>query len=436
VALLVPAAMTLAVLRFGLYNLDRVINRTFVWLIMTFLVIVTFVAIVTVLRDLVFRLDTSSASLVATGLVAVAFQPARERVQRAVNHLLYGERDEPYRVVARLGELAGRIAEQHDVLPRLTETIARSLQVPYVAIEEDGGPAGTWLVAEAGTPTFAAPEKFDMVAHGEHVGRLIVAPRSAGAHFAAPERRLLSDVALHAAIAVEATRLVRDLRHSRERLVVAREEERRRLRRDLHDGLGPTIAGMAVQVHSARNLLTGPGGVADRLETLAGDLRTCMTEVRRLIDELRPFALDGGLGSALAAECGKFSGPTFEVTLHLPDDLGGLPGPVEVAAYRIFCEALSNVIRHAGASSCTVVVDKQRDLVLEIVDDGVGTDGWATGGVGLSSMRERAEDLGGTFEVRRRDPRGTTLRVCLPLRLDSHRAVGPTAGEPVPGRAP
>lgn len=435
VALVVPAAMTLAVLRFSLYGLDRLINRTFVWLIMTFLVIAAFVAIVTVLRDVLVRLDTSSASLAATGLIAVAFEPVRERVQRGVNHLLYGERDEPYRVVARLGELAGRSVEQTAVLPLLTKTIASSLQVPYVAIEEDGGRAGTWLVAEHGTPTPAPPERFDMIAHGERIGRLVVAPRTTGTRFGAPERRLLSSVALHAAIALDATRLVRDLRSSRERLVMAREEERRRLRRDLHDGFGPTVAGMAAQVHAARKLVRDEDRVADRLDTLARDLRTCMSEVRRLIDELRPFALDSGLGPALTAECGKMTGPAFEVSLRLPDDLDGLPGPVELAAYRIFCEALSNAIRHSAASTCLVTVAKDRELSLEIADDGVGADGRASEGVGLASMRERAEELGGTFEVARREPRGTAVRVCLPLRLDSHRPTGPSPGARVPERA-
>ncbi|MER7169288.1 sensor histidine kinase, partial [Micromonospora sp. NPDC000207] len=416
----IPGAMTLAVLRYRLYGLEQVINRTLVWLVMSLLVIVAFVATVSLLRDLLLRGDTSNASLVATGLIAVTFEPLRQRVQRGVNRLLYGERDEPYAVLARLGDLLERTVEPQAVLPLLTRTIGDSLRVPYVAVEvgtdEQRDPDRPPLVHAAhGRPTESV-ERFDMLTHGERVGWLVVAHRSPGTRFTPVERRLLSDVALHASVAAATARLIRDLRDSRERLVTAREEERRRLRRDLHDGLGPTFAGMSMQVRAARRLATDRQRLVGVLDGLAEDLRTCTAEVRQLVDRLRPPALDRGLESALRAECRRFDGPGLSVRLRVEDDPGRLPAAVEVAAYRIVAEALSNVARHARATTCEVVVRRGRALVVEVGDDGVGGVARRPGGVGLDSMRERAVELGGECDVVGRDPHGTLVRVRLPLQ--------------------
>ena len=134
-AVAMPVAMTIAVLKYRLYELDRIINRTAVWLMMTVLVIVGFVGLVTILRDVLTGGSSSHASLVATGLIAVTFEPVRRRVQRGVNQMLYGERDDPYKVIGRLGDLLGYTLDPRDILPLLTETIVRSLRVPYVAVE-------------------------------------------------------------------------------------------------------------------------------------------------------------------------------------------------------------------------------------------------------------------------------------------------------------
>ncbi|GAB3974955.1 hypothetical protein [Plantactinospora veratri] len=159
-----PIGMAVAVLRYRLYGLDQVINRTIVWLVMSLLVIAAFVGLITLLRDLLMAGSTSNASLVATGLIAVAFEPARGRVQRGVNRLLYGDRDDPYQVMARLGELLGRTVEPGAVLPLLTDTIARSLRVPHVAVEVEGreGPRVLAAHGTANTPV----EAFDMVTRG------------------------------------------------------------------------------------------------------------------------------------------------------------------------------------------------------------------------------------------------------------------------------
>lgn len=410
--LAVPAGMTLAVLRHRLYGLDQVINRTIVWLVMSLLVIAGFVALIALLRDLLMADSASNASLVATGLIAVAFEPVRGRVQRGVNRLVYGDRDDPYEVIARLGDLLGRTVEPGAVLPLLTGTIAGSLRVPYVAVEVEGR-EGPRILATHGTANTPV-EAFDMVTRGERVGRLLVANRSATSRFTPVERRLLKDLALHAAVAAEATRLIHDLQESRERLITAREEERRRLRRDLHDGLGPTLAGMSMQVRAAQKLVAEMPRVGRILDALAADLQSCTIEVRQLVDQLRPPALDRGLAAGLRTECARFEGPTLAVRLHVEGSLQGLPAAIEVAAYRIVAEALNNVRRHAQASTCWVTVVRDRMLTLKIVDDGIGVGRRRPGGVGLDSMRERAAELGGEFEITSAEPTGTTIRVRLP----------------------
>ncbi|GAA2697743.1 sensor histidine kinase [Actinoplanes palleronii] len=421
ITLALPLAMTVAVLQHRLYGLDQVIHRGIVWLLMTVLVVGGFVVIVAGLGGEVTGGDTSIASLVATGLIAVTFEPLRRRVQRYVDRLVYGDRDDPYEVIARLGGLLGWTGEPTALLPLLTGSIAGSLRVPYVAVEIDGR-AGPRLLAEhgtAGTPI----EAFDMVARGDRVGRLLVATRSRGARFTRRERRLLRDAAVHAGVAAEATRLIRDLQDSRERLVLAREEERRRLRRDLHDGLGPAIAGMSMQVRAAQKLLTDPDRAAERLPerageilgTLATDLRTCTAELRQLVDQLRPAALDHGLADALRAECRRFDTTGLTVRLRIEQPLDGLPAAVEVAAYRIVAESLTNVARHARAGACQVTVRRGQTLRIDIVDDGVGLSAAPRSGVGLDSMRERVAELGGEYEIGPAQPRGTAVRVALAL---------------------
>jgi signal transduction histidine kinase len=224
----------------------------------------------------------------------------------------------------------------------------------------------------------------------------------------------LQDVALHAAVAAESSRLTRDLQDSREHLLLAREEERRRLRRDLHDGLGPSLAGMAMQISAVRRQLHDLRTV-EILGAVARDLSECKLEVRRLVDQLRPPSLDEGLETALRRECTRFTNAELTVELHLDAHLDDLPAAIEVAAYRVVSEALTNVTRHARASTCRVTVVRAADLAIEVVDDGRGITGGIAHGVGLRSMRERAAELGGRCTVGSLVPHGTRVRLSLPL---------------------
>jgi signal transduction histidine kinase len=210
--------------------------------------------------------------------------------------------------------------------------------------------------------------------------------------------------------------LTADLRRSRERIVTAREEERRRLRRDLHDGLGPTLAAITVRAGATARLAEDrPELAVESLLTIAEDAQAAVGEVRRLVHELRPPALDElGLAGALRSQAEKFA-PALDVTVDSRGDLSALPAAVEVAAYRIACEALSNAARHAVAQLATVRLEAADDLKLEICDDGRGIPPDRQSGVGLTSMRERAAELGAQVAVRPRDGGGTTVSAVFPL---------------------
>ena len=209
-----------------------------------------------------------------------------------------------------------------------------------------------------------------------------------------------------------------ELQRARERLVAAREEERRRLRRDLHDGLGPALAGAALKVEAAENLLAfDPAAAVELLEDARSGIQDAVADVRRLVYALRPPALDElGLVGALREQAERIgAADRLWVEIQAPEELPGLPAAVEVAVYRISLEAMTNSARHADARTCVVRVTLDGDLELEVVDDGVGLPRDYRAGVGIASMRERADELGGTCDVEALDGRGTRVHARLPL---------------------
>jgi signal transduction histidine kinase len=237
--------------------------------------------------------------------------------------------------------------------------------------------------------------------------------------FSPADRRLLEDLARQAGVAAHAVRLTNDLQRSRERLVAAREEERRRLRRDLHDGLGAQLAGLNVQMGVLRRLIPSDPQAADELVVeLRTELRSAIADIRRLVYDLRPPALDDlGLAAALRQLAERYSAEEAGLRVHVevPAILPRLPAAVEVAAYRIFQEALTNVVRHARARTCAATLSVVEEVCLEITDDGIGLPPGHSAGVGLISMRERAEELGGNCAIEPIQEGGTRVIVRLPL---------------------
>ncbi|GAA2544220.1 sensor histidine kinase [Pseudonocardia hydrocarbonoxydans] len=409
-----PLGLTFAVLRYRLHDLDLYVHRGAVWLVLTGLAIATYAVVVTGVSGTFVEAGSPTAALLGAGAVAAILQPAQHLAQRGVSRLLYGRRDDPYAVITSLGRYLGTMRDPLAVLPRITSTIVDELKVPYAALVLIGTDGEATTAAERGRWS-GPPQRFPLVAHGEAVGEMLVTPRRANSRFSAAETRLLGDLAGQAALAAEACRTAVALQRARDRLVLAREEERRRLRRDLHDGVASALVGTRMMTDVLRRSL--PPDSTGLLDSLASDLDACTAEVRELIDGLRPAALDEGVEKALLglAERAGEQGPRVSVTVH--GDLTDLPAAVEVVVYRVAAEALTNVLKHAHASTVTVVVRRdERHLSLRVTDDGTGfaVAGAGDAGVGLASIRSRVEELGGESGIRS-SPSGTVVEALIPL---------------------
>ncbi len=411
-----PFALAIAIVRHRLFDIDLIIKRTLVYGTLTVSVVGIYILVVTLVSLLLHPSSTFLPSLLATGLVAVLFQPLRARLQRIVNRLFYGERDDPYTVLARLSSRLEATLIPEAVLPTVVQTIAQALKLPYAAIALKHGETFA-LVASYGhsqNELFTLP----LVYYGETVGQLQLAPRGPNETFTTADRKLLTAIASQVGVAAHAVRLTADLQRSREHLVTTREEERRRLRRDLHDGLGPTLASMTLKLDAARNLLAQNSPALDPLLCeLKAQTQTTIADIRRLVYDLRPPALDElGLVSALREQFVQNSRESsVQVVFEAPSSLPSLPAAVEVATYRIVLEAVTNVVRHAQAHTCQVRLEVSDGLIIEVIDDGVGLPIQYHAGVGISSMRERTAELGGTCRIESRVAEGTHILVRLPL---------------------
>lgn len=422
-ALTVPLSLGISILRYRLWDIDLIINRTLVYGALTGIVVSAFVVLVGFLSTLFQSIGNSIVAILATGLVALFFNPLRQRLQLGVNRLMYGERDDPYAVLSRLGQRLEAAYAPESVLPTIVETVAQTLKLPYVAIALNQG--GKFKIAAEFGHSKNESISLPLIHQGEPIGELILAPRAPGEHFTTAERQLLDDLARQAGVAAHAVRLTADLQRSRERLVAAREEERRRLRRDLHDGLGPQLASLALKLEAARNRMADDPQAAILLTNLSVRTQEAVADIRRLVYALRPPALDElGLIMALregATQYNQQGANGLNITFDAPENLPPLPAAVEVAVYRIAQEALTNVIRHAQAHTCCVRVrvdDSAGLLCLEVQDDGKGLPIKRRAGVGLNSMRERAEELGGSFMVTSGSTGGTLLTAHLPCRVN------------------
>jgi signal transduction histidine kinase len=329
---------------------------------------------------------------------------------------VYGDRGDPYAALSSLGR---RIAgSPDDLLDEVVRTVADALRAPYVAVllTGDNAPA-----ASVGQPS-APHVELTLSMQGTEVGSLQVAQRSPSERFGPRDLALLDDLAGHISVAAHAVALNRDLQRSRESLVLAREEERRRIRRDLHDGLGPALAGVALGIDAARNTIDQDPTAASRtLSELKQEVQASVQDVRRMVYDLRPPALDRiGLAAAVEEYGARLTERGGVVVTVQAAVLPTLPAAVEVAAYRIVTEALTNVVRHSGATRATVsfgVADSA--LRFEVTDNGIGMTAPHNGsGLGLTAMSERAAELGGSCSVAAVEGGGTRVSVCLPLRSE------------------
>ncbi len=433
VLLALPAAIAVAILHHGLYDLRRAAHRTLLWLTMSAAVVGIYAAVVITVVALVPDHHAWWPPALAAALAALALIPLRDELQRGVTRVVYGRWHEPYEVLAGLGQDLEAAADIDRLLDAAVAELTTGLDLRDVSVRDldgtvvtgTGGSPGTAAAAVPGSAAVAAPAmiaaadpgtaSIPLLAYGTAVGSLTY--RVPDRPLSAAEERLLHDLARQLGGALHARRLREDLQRARERLVLAREEERRRLRRDLHDGIGPALAGLTLKTETARALLPpGSDGASRQLRDLSEEIRRTVVDVRRLVEGLRPPALDElGLAGACAQAVERLTaGPGLAASVDACDDLPALPAAVEVAAYRIVVEAVTNTVRHARARRCRVSIGcTPAGLAVEVTDDGTGLHEAGQHGHGLAIMRERAEELGGTFAVTDGSP-GVTVEALLP----------------------
>ncbi|HRE47549.1 MAG TPA: histidine kinase [Aggregatilineales bacterium] len=413
-----------AILRHRLYDIDIIINRTLVYGTLTALVVGIYVLVVGTMSTVFQSSGSFLISLIATSVVSVSFHPLRERLQYLVDHYVYGERNNPYAVISSLSQRLETITAPGTLLPGIAETVAQALKLPFVSIALKSG-AEFKTDAVYGQPADRGQITTLPLMYGQEVvGQMVIGQTAGDKPLDASQHQLLINIARQAGTAAHAVQLSMDLQQSRQQLVTAREEERRRLRRDLHDGLGPTLAAHTIKVGAARALIeSNPQTAVAILSELETSLANSLTDIRRLVYNLRPPALDQlGLIGALndfIQQCNQRGNNETVFMLQSLAQLSPLPAAVEVAVYRIVQEGVNNVIRHAHARSCQVEIETNGQLMIHIQDDGLGLPTPLNYGVGLHSMRERSEELGGHFSIRNQPGGGTAVHVRLPLQPHS-----------------
>jgi len=399
-------AVTVSMLRHGILDLDVVVNRAVVCTLLAASLVGVYVGVVALAAQAIGSRSSWLPGVVGAGVVAVTFSPLLHALREGLARFLYGDRAQPDLVVGRIAD-GGRT---DDVLPSSAHALRTALRAPWVRIR-----AGDTEVTsgEVRTTGHEVPLR-----HGDEVvGSVTVGARYDGERQHADDIRVLDAVARQLGGTAHALLLARSLATARERLVAAREDERRRIRRDLHDGLGPTLAGITLALEGAEELAErAPDAALALLTDVRVQSEGAVADVRRLVDGLRPVALDTlGLAGALRQEMNRLTvgGPAVE--LRAPSELPDLPAATEVAALRIALEALHNVRRHARARRCTVELDARPDrLLVRVADDGMGIPAGTLPHVGLSSMRERAEEVGGSLAIAS-NAGGTEVSAVLPL---------------------
>jgi signal transduction histidine kinase len=428
----VPVASGAAILKYRLYDLDVVLKKVVVFGLLAAFVVIAYVLVVIVVPGVVFGTGADIQSLVpflAAGVLALLFQPVRRWATRTANRLVYGRRATPYEV---LTEFSGRVAAEisaDEVLPQLARTLSEGtgagraevwLRVGGTLRREAAWPdaddvareillVGEELPALPGTDRAAAVRD-----RGELLGALAVTnPR--GEEFTPTQQRLIEDLASHAGLVLRNVRLIEELRSSRQRIVAAQDEERRRLERNIHDGAQQQLVALAVKMRLVQAVASkDPAKAAELAEQAKGELQDALDDLRDLARGIYPPLLaDQGLAAALDAQARKAAVP---VRVE-PNGVGRYPQEVEAGAYFCVLEALQNIAKYADASRVEVRLrGEDGSLVFEVTDDGRGFDPQRTPpGSGLTNMRDRLEALGGSVEISSRPGEGTTVRGRIPV---------------------
>jgi signal transduction histidine kinase len=403
-----PVSVAVATLNHGLYDLRRAANRSILWLLMTGCIAAIYVVVVVSAASITPGRRSWWPPAFAAIIMAIALVPLRDRLQRLVDRVVYGRWREPYEVLSGLAARLEAAADVDRLLQASITELSAELDLGGISVRDADGVLLAGEVDPGG-------DSMILQAFGSTVGELRYAHPDR--HLSESETRLIRDLGRHLGGALHARALFNDLQRTRERLVLAREEERRRLRRDLHDGIGPALAGLTLKAETARAMLPErvPEAI-DQLQRLSDQIRATVVDVRRVVEGLRPPALDElGLDGACQQAVARLAGDvSLDAIVQDSANLTGLPAAVEVAAYRIVLEAVTNIVRHAHATRCWVSLTRNdAELAVSVIDNGVGIAAGTPAGNGLATMRERAIELGGSLSIAGAGP-GVRIDAMLP----------------------
>ena len=408
---LIPVAVAIGVLRYGLLGIELALRRTLLYVPLTVMVALVVGGLTTALARL--APEGPLPLLAASAVVAVVLVPVAAWMRRAVDRLVLGERADPLAVVDRVG--AGLEVEHDDPVASMLEAVASAADASYAVVRDEDGQLLA-QVSGTGVPVLRVPLRHG----GQDLGVLEVGAATGQRSPAGRDLRLVTALAPQLAVVVRSSRLTQDLARARVRVTRATLVERDRLRRDLHDGLGPSLSGIALGLEAAATAYdTDPDAIPELLRRTRIEADAAVREIRRVLDGLRPGALDlHGLDGAVrdtasSLGMGRPGAPHFDLCSDLPPFL---PPPIEEAAFRIAAESLTNVVRHSNAYHCAVSLRRANgDLRVQVTDDGSGLGLDQSQGHGLDSMRRRAADVGGSLTIDPADPTGTVVTAVLPL---------------------
>ena len=395
-----PVTIGIAILRHQLFDIQLVLSRTLTYGVLLTAVVAFYVILLLAAQRVVGQ--TATGGVLAVAIVAVAVQPAFSVVRRTIERWVYGYRSDPAVALRMLGARLDSADPLH-VVEAVSASVRDALKVERVWVSPP----------DAELPTDPFTVHVPLVHREELVGQLVVEVPP-GRRLSAADAALLGDLASQAAVTVRAAQLAEDLQASRSAIVSAREEERKRLRRELHDGVGPSLAAILLKLEAARSRQDATSRDA-LLTEIKDETKAAITEVRRAVDELRPPAIDElGLAGAIRQRAASLTTGGLVFEMCLAPNLPPLPAASEVAAFRIASEAITNVARHSGATRCRVELRCDRGLELTVSDNGRGADRSSPPGVGWTSMVERAAELGGTCTIGARDDGGLVVHATLP----------------------
>jgi signal transduction histidine kinase len=423
---LLDASIAVAMLRYHLYDIDVLLGKAIVYGLLGAFITVVYVVVVVVIGA-IFG-PTEGLALIATAIVAVAAHPVRERARRWANRLVYGKRATPYEVLSGFSESVAAAYAGEDILPRMARLLAEGTGATqatvWLRMRSELRPEATWPtgsdpgpprpLVNGELPSFPGATATVAVRHRDELLGALTVSKPPRDPIRPAEENLIAELGTQAGLVLDNFRLIEDLRSSRQRLVAAQDEERRRLERNLHDGAQQELVALAVKVRLAESLIGKDEEQRRALQTIEHDAQEALTSLRDLARGIYPPLLaDRGLQSALEAQARRTPLPVaFEF-----DGVQRYPPDVEAAIYFFVLEALQNVAKYADASKVTIRLREwEGDIDVSVIDDGRGFNPEATPlGMGLQNMSDRLAALGGRLEIKSVPGRGTNVFGRVPI---------------------